>query len=545
MTKYCAVYTRKSHEEGLSQSFNSLDAQREACLAYITSQKAEGWLPIKEEYDDGGYSGGNMERPGLIKLLDDIKAGKINIVVVYKIDRLTRSLMDFAKLVEIFDQYQVTFVSVTQSFSTTNSMGRLTLNVLLSFAQYEREITAERIRDKIAASKQKGIWMGGFVPLGYDAKDRRLLINKKEAETVRYMFQRYLELGCVRLLQQDLKQKNIQPKSKRGNFNQFSRGGLYNLLSNPLYIGQLKHKKMRYQGQHEPIIDQELFDKVQQQLHDNAPDIKMRKTESSLLIGKLFDESGEGLGPYHSIKKGARYRYYVSRSVLTGDASSNHGWRLPAREIEQTVITAIQNILNDHHFITTTVQEVGTKPCDIPDILKNAKEISKRIELELAKTISDLVKKIILKKDGIRITISISDICLTKDIPLRMQKRGVEMKMVITSPDTSATNINHSLIKYTARGYKWFEELSSGKVKSISQIAVREKIDKGYVSHIINLAFLSPQITESIVSGLQPISLTAETLIKQLDMPPNWKEQKHLLGIYNPSNVDRLSPKRR
>jgi len=261
----CAVYTRKSSEEGLEQDFNSLHAQREACEAFIKSQHGEGWRPVKTVYDDGGFSGGTMERPALQRLLRDISEQLIDVVVVYKVDRLTRSLADFAKMVELFDAHTVSFVAVTQQFNTTTSMGRLTLNVLLSFAQFEREVTGERIRDKIAASKRKGMWMGGTTPLGYDVDDRRLVINSAETETVKHIYQHYLELRSVRLLRDDLDRNGIVSKvriSKSGNRaggKVFSRGALYELLSNPIYIGEIRHRKERHPGQHEPIVDRELW----------------------------------------------------------------------------------------------------------------------------------------------------------------------------------------------------------------------------------------------------------------------------------------------
>ncbi|MCB1579495.1 MAG: recombinase family protein, partial [Alphaproteobacteria bacterium] len=276
IAKSCAIYTRKSTDEGLDTDFNTLHAQREACEAYIMSQRAEGWKAVKTQYNDGGYSGGNMERPGLQTLLEDIKAGKIQTVVVYKIDRLTRSLMDFAKLVEIFDEHGVTFVSVTQSFNTTTSMGRLTLNVLLSFAQFEREVSAERIRDKIAASKKKGMWMGGNPPIGYDADDKKLIVNHGDAKIACRIFERYLVLGCVAKLKRDLDKDNIVSKerlSKRGNKiggNPYSRGALYSILQNPVYIGKIRHKEEMYDGQHEAIITQDIWDAVQKKLVGQA-----------------------------------------------------------------------------------------------------------------------------------------------------------------------------------------------------------------------------------------------------------------------------------
>src|ERR1700739_1669006 len=305
----CATYTRKSSEEGLVQEFNSLAAQREACEAYIRSQQHEGWLLARHRYDDGGFSGGNLERPALQGLLADIRAGRIDIVVVYKVDRLTRSLADFARLVELFDAQGVSFVSVTQQFNTTSSMGRLTLNVLLSFAQFEREVTGERIRDKIAASKKKGMWMGGIVPLGYDASERTLVINPAEAETVRCIFTLYRELGCVRRVKEEADRLGLSTKrstmasgTERGG-KLFSRGHLYRLLSNPIYIGQIAHKGELYPGQHPALIDAETWTAVRDQLGTNATNRRgqAHATEPSLLAGVLVDAQGERLTPSHAV----------------------------------------------------------------------------------------------------------------------------------------------------------------------------------------------------------------------------------------------------
>src|SRR5260370_4749324 len=319
----CAVYTRVSTEHGLEQELNSPDNQREASEAYIKSQAHEGWRLIRNRYDDGGYSGGSMDRPALKKLLDDVRARRVDVIVVYKVDRLTRSLADFAKLVELFDVHQVSFVSVTQAFNTTTSMGRLTLNVLLSFAQFEREVAGERIRDKIAASRRKGIWMGGVVPLGYEARARRLVINPAESEVVRQIFRRYLELGCVRMMKEELDRRGVVSKSRssangtRQKGYSFSRGALYVVLSNPVYIGEVRHRGVRHPGQHQPIIDRELWDKVQQQLREHAKRRRLRavKVEPSPLAGKLFDPSGAGLTPSHARKDDRRSRYYISRRL--------------------------------------------------------------------------------------------------------------------------------------------------------------------------------------------------------------------------------------
>lgn len=343
----CAIYTRKSTEEGLAQDFNSLDAQREACTAFIQSQKHEGWTVVPTAYDDGGYSGGSMERPALQRLLADIEARKIDVVVVYKVDRLTRALADFAKLVDVFDRCGVSFVSITQQFNTTTSMGRLTLNILLSFAQFERELIGERVRDKVAASKKKGMWMGGTVPLGYDAKDKKLLVNKAEAGTVLDIYRRYLRLKSVRALQAELdaagirSKRRVRPDGTEYGNQRFSQGALYLLLQNRTYLGEATHKGHAYPGQHAAIVDKPLWDAVQVVLGENRV---RRATGSntkapSLLTGLLFDEKGERLTPTWSVKKGTRYRYYVATSLVKGDGRMpSTRRRIPAGNLENVVI---------------------------------------------------------------------------------------------------------------------------------------------------------------------------------------------------------------
>ena len=340
----CAIYTRKSSEDGLEQEFNSLDAQREACEAYIKSQKSAGWAALPDMYDDGGISGGTMERPALQRLLAEIGAGRVDTVVVYKVDRLTRSLNDFAKIVDAFDAKGVSFVSVTQQFNTTTSMGRLTLNMLLSFAQFEREVTGERIRDKIAASKQKGMWMGGLPPLGYDVQDRKLVVNATEADTVRHIFRRYAELKSVLALKEELDADGIVSKARLDRFGNakggvpIARGALYLMLQNRIYRGEIVHKKNSYPGQHEPIIDEALWNGVQSALSENRVERVTRSTAAapSLLAGLVYDDSGERMSPTHANKKGTRYRYYVSQSLIkrSRPQATGSACRVPAAELE-------------------------------------------------------------------------------------------------------------------------------------------------------------------------------------------------------------------
>src|SRR5580704_15849477 len=375
----CAVYTRKSSEEGLEQSFNSLDAQREACEAYILSQRHEGWHVVSTRYDDGGFSGGNMERPGLKKLLDDIAAKRVDTVVVYKVDRLTRSLADFAKIVEQFDKQGISFVSVTQQFNTTTSMGRLTLNVLLSFAQFEREVTGERIRDKIAASKRKGMWLGGVVPLGYELHDRNLVVRPPDADAVKQIFELYLKLGCVSRLKEHLEQQGIHSKKRISRTGRasggavYSRGALYGMLQNRIYLGEITHKGASYPGQHAAIIDQALWDQVQAQFKANLQAERRRPqtTGQSVLTGLLYDSDGNRFTPSHANKKGRRYRYYVSQAVIDSRDKGNRGpVRLPAEEIEALVLSQLKELLESPQRLLDLLSEFSASPDDIQRLLE-------------------------------------------------------------------------------------------------------------------------------------------------------------------------------
>lgn len=526
----CAIYTRKSSEEGLEQDYNSLHAQRDACEAFIKSQKHEGWQLIPAAYDDGGISGGTMERPALQQLLADIKNRRIDVVVVYKVDRLTRSLADFARMVELFDANGVSFVSVTQQFNTTSSMGRLTLNVLLSFAQFEREVTGERIRDKIKSSKQKGMWMGGPVPLGYQVKDRKLLVKPQDAETLRDIFKCYLECRCVRLLHQDLIRRNI--RSVSGNI--ISRGALYKMLSNPIYIGQIRHKDVCYPGQHKGIIDQELWDAVQKRLVDNQVGIKTpaRKTQPGILNGKLFDASGEKLVTVHANKKGRRYRYYISQSLAkeTKEAVLS-GWRLPGEEADKVIAQATLSIIRDRDAVIKALNEGNVVAQEWPKILASLNEADDKIALDI------FLQRVELHPTGIHLTVSLSSlipnstvpIVITRDIPMQMKRRGVEMRMVVS--DTKPARIDPTLIKTVARAHKWLNELLSGKKITLAEIAERESIDKSYAYRILDLAFLAPDIVETILAGHQPAELTTHKLLRKTDLPIDWNEQRRKLHV--------------
>jgi site-specific DNA recombinase len=348
----CAVYTRKSSEEGLEMEFNSLDAQREACEAYVASQRAEGWILVPDRYDDGGFSGGTLERPGLKRLRADIEVGRIDVVVVYKIDRLSRSLMDFSRLVGVFDQHKVTFVSVTQSFNTTTSMGRLTLNVLLSFAQFEREVIGERIRDKFAASRKRGMWMGGWAPLGYEVRDRKLVVNEVDAKLVRSIFQRFVKIGSVTTLARELIKENIRNKYDK----LIDKGILYKMLNNPVYIGVAVHKGVSYPGEHVGIVDRKIWDKVQARFQENPRKraATTRAQTPSLLKGIIFGPTGVAMSPTHTRKNGRLYRYYLSQTVLKQGSDDCPVARVPAAEIERIVIDQVRILLLSPEIIVQT-----------------------------------------------------------------------------------------------------------------------------------------------------------------------------------------------
>jgi DNA invertase Pin-like site-specific DNA recombinase len=555
----CAIYTRKSSEEGLEQEFNSLAAQREACEAYIRSQQHEGWVLAKSRYDDGGFSGGNVERPALQGLLTDIRAGSIDIVVVYKVDRLTRSLSDFARLVELFDAERVSFVSVTQQFNTTSSMGRLTLNVLLSFAQFEREVTGERIRDKIAASKKKGMWMGGNVPLGYYARQRTLVINPAEAETVRRIFALYRELGCVRRVKEEIDRLGLRTKSsttangiKRGG-KPFSRGHLYTLLSNPIYTGQIAHKAELYPGQHPALIDDESWSAVRDQLAANTSDHrrKAKAAEPSLLAGLLVDARGERFTPSHTVKKGRRYRYYISTALVT-DAGTDRarGWRLAAREIEEAVIKILADALTSPAKLVERFGAASMPSDQIRKLLGRAARLAAALggsPRERAKLVRELAEQITVDEKTIIIKLqrgfllgghvpsstseAASDSAVELTAAVAFTRRGAETKLVLPglAQQTYTSRGDPALIKAIARGRAWFEELATGRARSLQELAKRDSISRRYIRRLVGLAFLSPQLVEAILQGRQSVELTATRLI-ELDLPLDWIEQHELLA---------------
>lgn len=517
--KRCAIYTRKSSEEGLDQSFNSLHAQREACEAYVLSQTSEGWEALPDQYDDGGFSGGNTDRPGLQSLLNDIEAGKIDIVVVYKIDRLTRSLADFARIVEIFDRHDCSFVSVTQSFNTTGSMGKLMLNVLLSFAQFEREVTGERIRDKIAASKAKGMWMGGVPPLGYDPPtdgSRTLKLVPDEAERVRHIFARYLELGSVHALQRDLEQRGIlsklhvTAKGRRMGGLPFSRGALFHLLRNRVYLGQITHKSGVYVGEHCAIVDTDLFDQVQARLDAQVRRHRTKSSNRSVrapLTGKLFDAAGEPMSPTASRgKSGRAYRYYVSASLQQGRRSMdpNMVQRLSAPEIERVIAEAVRRWVPkaDNAFTLLRSVYLGERGLQIT--------LDKGHCANLAARLSD--GEWILDRTSDNITVS---------LPVLFPARGCR-RIVVPARDRPAQP-DPVLITALRKAHVM---LRTERGMPILDAAPRSPYDR----MVLRLAFLAPDIQRAILEGRQPNGLNLEAL-KKLDIPLAWSQQREVLGL--------------
>ena len=547
----CAIYTRKSTAEGLDQSFNSLDAQREACAAYVKSQASLGWKLIAKPYDDGGISGGTMDRPALQDLLEDIKAGRVDVVVVYKIDRLTRSLMDFARIVEVFDRHEVSFVSVTQQFNTTTSMGRLTLNVLLSFAQFEREVTSERIRDMIAASKKKGMWMGGPVPMGYRVEQKRLVIEPTEADLVRQLFDLYLEIGSAPRLKERVDElglitpKRLTRKGQSGG-KPFSLGHLYWILSNPLYAGDVHHQGKTWPGQHEPIIARDLWDAVQKKLHDNKIAAKTGTRRKSLLTGLLFDETGDRLSPSHAVRSGRRYRYYVSRRLVQARRKDESGWRLPAEQLEKVVLPFLTDLLSDERRLAKLIGH--RDPAVIRRALERAADlVASGIETLPGKRdlVTSILTKIVVAPQALSLVISHVGLCgvlgipapetaepsnTVIDLPFTLRRRRVETKLVLAG-EQQISLVDPKLIEAIAQAHECLEHLIKEPRMSVADLVRDVGLDDGEISRILPLAFLAPDIIAAILNGRQPVELSARHLKRLKPLPPSWAEQRQLLGF--------------
>ncbi len=544
----CAIYTRKSSDEGLEQDFNSLDAQFEACAAYIASQKQEGWVLAKTRFDDGGLSGGTLKRPALTRLLAEIDAGRIAMVVVYKIDRLTRSLADFVRLVDRLEAAGCSFVSVTQAFNTASSMGRLTLNVLLSFAQFEREVTAERIRDKIAASKKLGMWMGGVPPLGYDPhpdkRVRELIVNAAEARTIRTLFELYDHHGKIMDVARAAAGIGLRSKLHRFRSGRQQGGGplstgqIHKILTNPVYLGQIRHKEKTWPGRHPAIIDQDLWRRVQEKLQLASGRRRGRKTdaEAALLTGKLRDETGDRLTPTHCIKSGKRHPYYVSNRLI-GNGPDPTGWRLPARKLETAVATAIAGHLEQavrEHTLRAT-----------PDLRQDPALADRAIALasELRANTSDLLRHLIVRgtltSKTTTLALDPSKLCkllgisksdLSSDLleitaPFHLRRRGVEAKLAIGAPSSEPDPI---LLRTLANAHRWAADLQSGdRIKTVARKAGHQTV---FIRTRGQLAFLSPKIQAAIRDGTHPPELTLKRILAR-PVPLDWTLQEQLYGF--------------
>lgn len=549
-TVRCAIYTRKSSDEGLEQAFNSLDAQREACAAYVLSQASEGWTALPDVYDDGGLSGGTLERPALQRLLAEVAFGNIDIIVVYKVDRLTRSLLDFAKLVEAFDNVGTSFVSVTQSFNTTTSMGRLTLNMLLSFAQFEREVTAERIRDKIAASKAKGMWMGGTPPLGYKPNGRSLAVVENDAEVVRDIYRRYLSIGNVRLVAKGLARDGITAPVRATIAGRtfggaaFSRGQLYAILKNPIYVGDIPHQSKLYKGQHQAIIDRDSWEYAQAKLADHIRGERRAKPASnpSLLAGLIFDEAGEPLIATHACKGRVRYRYYISRALQHGEPQSGEvGVRLPAREIEAAVAERTAEALADP-LVLMDQASIPVESSSLHRIMEISSDAASAARSGDREVIQRMVAQVRILRDRIEINLSTlaianllgavigpdaSAITLTSHIRLTRTGRAVRL-IQNDGSSASAAPPNPTLIRLLLKALEWWAQLKRGDL-DIMTLAANEGVTASYMSRVVRLAFLSPPVVDAILAGGQLAEVDGGSITAPAAIQIEWFEQHRAL----------------
>jgi len=545
----CAIYTRKSSEDGLEQNFNSLDAQFEACAAYITSQKQEGWVLARVRFDDGGLSGGSLERPALQRLLTEIDAGRIGMVVVYKIDRLTRSLADFARLVERFDAVGCSFVSVTQAFNTASSMGRLTLNVLLSFAQFEREVTAERIRDKIAASKKKGLWMGGIPPLGYDAHPdpnvRELVVNASETQTVQTLFDLYDRHGSLASVEREAERLGLRSKhhlfrsGREQGGGHLSRGQIHKILLNPVYLGKIRHKDKVWPGRHAAILDEDLWKRIHLKLQQAARRGRGRTvggTEQAILTGKFHDETGDRLTPTHSTKSGKRHNYYVSNRLITGGPDPT-GWRLPAARLE----TIVTNLIADHLTAAAAERRLVAAP-DLregEELMRASQHFVQRLRQKDRDTLRAILisgsidpRRVVLTLDKKKLatTLGISAENLAPDLanihsPVRLRRRGVEAKLVIGDHQPDPDPV---LIRTLRDAHHWARALREGT--PLLTIARNTAHHDAFIRTRGQLAFLSPKIQIAIRDGnLQP-EVTLKRMLRQ-PIPLDWTTQERMFGL--------------
>lgn len=569
--KRCAIYTRKSTDEGLDKEFNSLDAQRESGENYIRAKAHENWKALPERYDDGGISGGTMERPGLQKMLDDIKAGKIDIVVVYKIDRLSRSMLDFLNMIRFFEEHKVSFVSVTQDLNTDTAMGRLVLNVLQSFAQFEREISSERIRDKIALSKEKGMWMGGIVPIGYDAQDGKLVVNEDEKVTVNFIFKRFVETASTTQIVKDLKKHGFQTKprvSRRGRVTparDFTKQALYKILNNKIYIGLIDHKAKgeTYEGRHDSIIEMKLWNQAQAILSGN----KMKKINFSkeerpyLLKGMLMGPDGCAMTPATAKKGNKRYRYYVNTKANKTYYDNCSLKSVSAQVLEEVVLFQAKRQLTSTEWVQRMLKSEEGETAGIHDVraaLDNFEAIwDELFPSEQARIMQLIISQVTVYPNKIHIVfrppgmasvlhellpdLSINadnhpDMYYVMEMTIPIDFKQSRNKKIITTPDgrdlTKPIQPEHdnALIKAIARAYKWESLLEDGTARSIAEIARTENMDRGYVASVIRLTSLAPDITTAIINGRQPRSLQLSSIIRK-SLPYCWNEQRQMLGF--------------
>ncbi|MDB5680263.1 MAG: hypothetical protein JWO16_68 [Sphingomonas bacterium] len=547
----CAVYTRKSTEDGLEQEFNSLDAQREACAAYIVSQRHEGWELIGDQYDDGGYSGGNLERPGLTRLLADVAAGKVDVIVIYKIDRLTRSLSDFSRIVDVLDKADASFVSITQAFNTTTSMGRLTLNMLLSFAQFEREVTSERIRDKIAASKRKGLWMGGPVPLGYDVRERKLVVNEPEADLVRHIMRRYLAVESVRELVAELNREGrltkIQNRTSgphRGGL-PFRRGTIFHLLKNRTYLGEIIHKGASYPGEHKAIVDLPLWQEVQARLAEHGSGSSRRVARStSLLVGLIEDGLQRPMSPAHARKGTRRYRYYVTRPERLGQQPA---WRVPAKEVEQLVISQMAAHFADQRAIYRFASTALADPREVARCLEKAKVFAAALSDEshqYEEIVRPAIEIVCLHEDRIAIQLSAQGLCgilgmefdprltgISLSYPVARVRRGRSIRLVVPGKQKpKVAQRDERLVSLLAEADAARQLVLDQPEEPLSRIAVTSGQCRTRLRRLLSVSFLAPSIVNDILAGTQPASLTYNRLLN-FDAPLDWKQQRAVLGF--------------
>lgn len=544
-TLRCAVYTRKSTDEGLDQAFNSLDAQYEACAAYIRSQRHEGWVETRTRYDDGGFSGGTIQRPGLQRLLAEVEAGRVDVIVVYKVDRLTRSLADFAKIVEVLDKRDASFVSVTQSFNTTSSMGRLTLNMLLSFAQFEREVTGERIRDKIAASKARGIWMGGNVPFGYCVEDRRLLVDEADAATVRHLFERYLALGSGRALVGELLAQGARTKVRQTNGGlrggvPWQRGTLFALLQNRVYLGETVHKGVAHPGEHKAIVDAELFEAVQAHIASQRVAKRERRSPTRVLLtGRIVDGHGRPLSPSHAVKGRVRYYYYITHSgALTPGGPA--AWRLPAKDVDQAVLERLTTLLRDRRQMLDIVQNADASV--VADVMQRAADAADGLShyTKRQALIGQLVERIQVRTNAVEVWVDRQRLRTVLGLepsddtnPIRITapatkvRTGKATKLVV--PPADGASPDPILVALLREAHQARDAVLGDPAKTIAQHAITLGLCRKRLARLLRVSWLSPEITCAILAGRQPAQLTARKLLT-LEPPLCWDAQRDAFG---------------